>query len=239
MERRRVLGVEVIGGATAPLTERPTLDLMQISSRVVAAAAFGLVPLLLMAGCGSTSADGARATITPIQGSSYVTIAPATTTTTTTIAGADLQAGDVSPVEQTYTVVSGDSLSKIASLYDITVDVLVNYNAWSDGSSHLILPGDKILIPPDSPVAGSSGAEVASGDSGSSGGSTESDTSGEEETAAGQGCQHTIVEGDNPTRVASKYDITVDELANANLNNAVYQTFLIGSQLTIPPGGSC
>ena len=219
--------------ATAELDERPTLWVMYSPPRALAAAALGVIPLLLAAGCGSTSGEGARATITPIQGSSYVTIQPATTTTSTTIALDSLEAGQVSPVEQTYTVVAGDSLSKIASLYDITVDVLVNYNGWTDGASHLILPGDEILIPPNTPVGGSTTAS-GGGDSGS----TDTGSSGDDETASGDGCQHTIVAGDNPTRVARKYDITVDELAAANANNAVYQTFLIGSQLTIPPGGS-
>ncbi len=215
---------------------------MLISSRTVAAAAFGIVPLLLAAGCGSTSGDGARATITPIQGSSYVTIQPATTTTTTTILVDNLNPGDVSPVEQLYVVKSGDSISRIASLYDITMDTLVNYNDWPEGLDHFLQVGDEVRIPPDTPVAGSSGGETASGSSGSSGssgGSSETQTDDSVEPATGEGCQHTIVDGDNPTRVANKYDITVDELANANINNPVYQTFLIGSQLTIPPGGSC
>ena len=40
--------------------------------------------------------------------------------------------------------------------------------------------------------------------------------------------------GDNPTRVANKYGITVDELAAANAGNPAYQNFLIGSSLVDP-----
>jgi hypothetical protein len=48
-----------------------------------------------------------------------------------------------------------------------------------------------------------------------------------------------VVANDNPTRVAAKYDITVEELAAANANNPAYQHFQLGSQLTIPANGSC
>lgn len=207
---------------------------MQIKSRAVVFAAFGVGPLLLAAGCGDSSGDGARTTISPIQPSSYVTIEPATTTTTTTIFidPDGPQAGTISPTEQTYIVVSGDSLSKIASLYDITVDVLINYNGWTDGTSHLLLVGDPILIPPNTPVPGTGSDPSDSGDVVT----TDGDSG---DTATGEGCSHTVVKDDNPTRVARKYDITVDQLSNANLNNPAYNTFLIGSQLTIPPEGNC
>jgi len=120
---------------------------MQIKPSALVFAAFGVVPLLLSAGCGASSGDGARSTISPIQPSSYVTIEPATTTTTTTIFIDPSQPSgpSISPDPQTYVVQAGDSLSKIASLYDITVEVLISYNGWTDGTSHLLLPGDEIL----------------------------------------------------------------------------------------------
>jgi LysM repeat protein len=206
---------------------------MDPRARALVVAAFAAGPLLLVAGCGDSTASGSRSTLTPIQGSSYVTIVPATTTTTTTLAPEQIAATGISPTEQTYTVQGGDSISRIASIHDITMDVLVNYNGWTDGLNHFLGVGDTVLIPPGSKIPGaapaSSGDEVATGN----------DTTAEEPAATGEGCQHTIVEGDNPTRVAAKYGITVDELANANLNNPVWNTFLIGSQLTIPPGGDC
>lgn len=209
---------------------------MQISRRAVSAVAFGLVPLLLAAGCGESSGEGARATITPIQGSSYVTIEPATTTTTTTIVLDDLQAGDVSPVEQVYTVASGDSLSRIAGLYDITIDTLVNYNGWSDGSSHLILPGDQVLIPPNTPVAGSTGGDTASGSGSTDAGGTDTGDTGDD-TATGDDCPTTyvIAAGDTTRiKVADRFGITYQQMDAANANTPGYANFVVGTPITIP-----
>jgi LysM repeat protein len=205
---------------------------MQIKSSAIVLAAFGVGPLLLAAGCGDSTGDGAKKTLSPIQPSSYVTIEPATTTTTTTIFfDPDQPAeGQISPVEQIYVVVPGDSLSKIAALYDISVDVLINYNGWTDGTDHLLLAGDEILIPPNTPIPGT-GGEVAAGDD-----SAPADSGDSSDQV---GCTHTIVSGDNPTRVARKYDITVDELSNANLSNPAYNSFPIGDTLNIPPEGNC
>ena len=199
---------------------------MQFKSSALVFAAFGVGPLLLAAGCGDSSGDGAGSVLTPIQPSSYVTIEPATTTSTTTIPVDPT--GSISPVEQTYKVVTGDSLSKIAERFDITTEALINYNGWPEGTNHLLLPGDVVLIPPNTPVLGA-GGQVAT--------DTPSDSGSDTETAAG--CVHTIVKDDNPSRVARKYGITVDQLLNANLDNPVWNTFLIGSQLDIPPAGNC
>ncbi len=190
---------------------------MQFKSSALVFAAFGVGPLLLAAGCGDSSGDGAGSVLTPIQPSSYVTIEPATTTSTTTIPVDPT--GSISPVEQTYKVVTGDSLSKIAERFDITTEALINYNGWPEGTNHLLLPGDVVLIPPNTPVLGA-GGQVAT--------DTPSDSGSDTEAAAGTGCVHTIVKDDNPSRVARKYGITVDQLTNANLDNPVWNTFLIG-----------
>jgi LysM repeat protein len=202
---------------------------MQIKPSALVFAAFGVVPLLLSAGCGASSGDGARSTISPIQPSSYVTIEPATTTTTTTIFIDPSQPSgpSISPDPQTYVVQAGDSLSKIASLYDITVEVLISYNGWTDGTSHLLLPGDEILIPPNTPIPGTGSGAV--------------DTPSATPTtaAATGGCTHTIAAGENPTRVAQKYDLTFDQLQLANPGIDFTTTFMVGTVLTIPPEGTC
>ncbi len=209
---------------------------MQITPRAVIVAAFGVGPLLLAAGCGGTTATGAQATLARIQPTSFVELPPATTTTTTTIAIDDLGAGSRSPVEQTYTIRAGDSISKIASQHDITMEQLVNYNSWSDGLDHFLVVGDPVKIPPGALIPGTGPAEApSSGDAGDSG-----DSSGDESADApsGEGCTHTIVQGENPSKVANQYDITVDELRAAN-PGGVMDTFLIGATLTIPPNGNC
>jgi len=205
---------------------------MQFKTSALVFAAFGVGPLLLAAGCGDSSGDGAGSLLTPIQPSSYVTIEPATTTTTTTIpfvAGGE--AGEISPVEQTYIVVAGDNLFKIATLYDITVDVLVNYNGWTDGTDHLLLAGDAVLIPPNSLIPGTGTGSSGAGDSDA--------TSPGDDGDDGGGCTHTISAGENPTKVANMYDLTYDQLQAANPFMDFSTTFVVGDVLTIPAEGNC
>lgn len=77
-----------------------------------------------------------------------MTIPPEVTTTTVV----------TSRVEQHYTVVAGDSLSRIADRFGVTMEDLVNYNEWPDGITHVLLPGDLIRIPPNAVVpAGAAG----------------------------------------------------------------------------------
>jgi LysM repeat protein len=202
--------------------------------RTLAFAALAASPVLSLASCGG-DAEGARTTLGTVQTTSYVVEDPVTTTTTTTLP-AVLPEGEISPTEQSYVVVAGDSVYKIASKHGITPDALVNYNAWTDGINHPLFQGDVVKIPPNSKVPSATpDTQAPSGGGGGGGGDTTSQTT----TPAGVGCTHTVVEGDNPTRVAKKYGITVDELAAANAGNPAYQNFLIGSQLSIPANGTC
>ncbi len=201
---------------------------MRFRPRVLVIAGFGLGPALLAAGCGN-EATGSQSTLVFQQPSSYVVKDPATTTTTTTLAPGPPVEG-VSPTEQIYTVVANDSISKIASIHDITSDQLVSYNGWTDGLTHFLGVGDQIKIPPDSKIPGTATAtDTGTGET----------TGTSDSVAPGVACQHEVVANDNPTRVAKKYGITVDELAAANAGNPAYQSFLIGSLLDIPAGGDC
>ena len=202
------------------------------------AIAFVCAPIGLLSGCGSSSGDGtgSSATLQYVPGTSYALKQPATTTTTTTSLPVAVTPGEgTSPSEQTYQIQSGDSLFKVAGLFDVTPDLICTYNGWPDciDPPHLLLPGDTILIPPGGAVPGvaadGSAEEVDTIDAADDGAADDESV----------GCVHTIVAGYNPTRVADKYDVTVDELSNANLNNPVWNTFLIGSTLNIPADGSC
>lgn len=204
---------------------------MQIRPRAAILAAFGVGPLLLAAGCGGSSATGARATLANIQPTSFVQIPPATTTTTTTVSPQAIEASGVSPVEQSYTVQSGDGASKIASLHGISVETLVSYNQWPEGIDHLFLVGDIVLIPPESKIPGSDTGTV-----GDEGDATSEPTAEED---PGAGCTHTIVADENPTKVANKYDITYPQLQAANPSMDMTVTFPVGAVLVIPPEGTC
>ena len=209
--------------------------------RTLAFAALAASPVLSLTSCGG-DAEGAKTTLGTVQTTSYVVEDPVTTTSTTTLPSATPE-GQVDPNEQVHVVVAGDSVYKIASMYGITPEALVNYNSWTEGINHFLQVGDEVKIPPNSQVpsasGSTSGSSSGSGDTG--GGDTGGADTGTPETtaASGVGCTHTVVEGDNPTRVANKYGITVDELAAANSSNPAYQTFLIGSSLSIPANGSC
>lgn len=207
---------------------------MRSTSRLALCAAFAAGPLLLAAGCGE-QADGARTTLVDIQPTSYVLQDPVTTTTTTSTLPTDAPAagaeGEISPVEQQYTIQGGDNQSKIANLFGITIQQLQDYNGWTDGNDHLLLAGDVILIPPNSKIPPQTAADE--------GEATADESDAADDGTPEAGCLHTIESGDNPTRVSEKYGITTEQLAAANASNGAYQSFPIGAQLMIPPEGDC
>jgi LysM repeat protein len=55
-----------------------------------------------------------------------------------------------------YSIVAGDTLSGIAQRAGVSVGEIVAANGWSDGSDHLLLPGDVIQLPQGAAVAPSS-----------------------------------------------------------------------------------
>ena len=127
---------------------------MAVSPRLIAFAALGASPALFLTGCGD-DASGARTTLGTVQNTSYVVEPPITTTTTTTLPS-EVAPGETVPGEQSYTVVAGDSVYKIASLHGIAPDALANYNDWPEGIAHNLLPGDVVRIPPGSQAPGAS-----------------------------------------------------------------------------------
>jgi LysM repeat protein len=206
-------------------------------SRTLAFAALAASPVLSLTSCGD-DAEGAKTTLGTVQTTSYVVEEPVTTTAPPTTAPAATPEGQVDPNEQIHVVVAGDSVYKIADLYGITPDALVNYNDWPEGINHFLHVGDQVKIPPNSQVPSETPASGSSSGSTGGGGDTGGGTT-QTSAPSGVGCTHTVESGDNPTRVAKKYGITVDELAAANAGNPAYQNFLIGSSLSIPANGNC
>lgn len=212
---------------------------MQISSRAAVVAAFGVGPLLLLAGCGGgTSNAGPEATLARIQPTSFVELPPVTTTTTTSVP-VDGAGGGIATGEQQYTIKGGDTLGGIASRYGVGLDQLVGYNEFPNGSSQLILPGDVIKIPPgastpseEPAVATDSGATTDPGGTVATG-----DTTPDEPAETGEDCPttYTIMSGDN-TRigVAEQFGITFEQMDAANANTPGYASFVVGTQITIP-----
>jgi LysM repeat protein len=207
---------------------------MQLTPRAVMLAAFGVAPLLLAAGCGGANASGARVTLANIQPTSFVEIEPASTTTSTTVSPEQIEESGISPVEQAYVIVPGDSISKIASLHGITNDQLISYNTWTDGLEHLLIPGQTVLIPPESKIPGTGTVTDPAGES-----TGESTAEGDGVEDLGEGCTHTIEKDEFPNKVAKQYEITFEQLQAANPSMDMTVTFPVGAVLVIPPEGKC
>lgn len=104
-----------------------------------------------------------------------------------------------------YTVKAGDSLSKIASSYGITVDRIKSANKLTGNTIYV---GQKLLIP------------IA-------------DTKVEEkEPTSIAGINYVVVKGDNLYTIANKYGVSVNDIKS--LNNLSSNTLQIGQVLKIP-----
>lgn len=174
---------------------------------------------LSLTGCAGDDASSA-ATVAPIQPTSYVVKDLVTTTTTlpptttTTIPGQIVE-------DYSHTITAGDNPSYLADLYSIS---LADLNAANTGNpDYSSFPiGGTVVIPPGALMPSVSGSQVTQ-----SAGSTGTCTTSE----------HVVVEGDNPTVVATNYGITIEDLARANATNPVYSSFLLGGTLIIPSSG--
>ena len=104
-----------------------------------------------------------------------------------------------------YTVKAGDSLSKIANSYGITVDRIKSANKLTGNTIYV---GQKLLIPV-------------------------SDTKVEEkEPTTSAGINYIVVKGDNLYTIANKYGVSVNDIKS--LNNLSSNTLQIGQVLKIP-----
>ena len=176
----------------------------------------------LLVGCGGD--DDAAATTTTLAEVSVVTttppVTPAPSTTVDTTPGAVLTA----PID--YVIVSGDSPSSIASAYSITLQQLLDENGWTlvdQQVPEFPFAGETIRIPAGAtvpvPTVPSSAVE----------GSTE--TTEPESGACGN---YVIMEGDNPSIVATKLDTTVEKLNAVNAATEGYAGFILGITILVP-----
>src|SRR5690625_1002488 len=125
----------------------------------------------------------------------------------------------------TYTVKSGDTLGHIASAHGISLKNLMD---WNGLSSHLIHPGNKLVV---SKGAGNNNGSSNSGSSGNSN-SGSSGSSG----SSGGGSTYTVKSGDSLSRIAVNHSITVSNLMA--WNNLSSHTIYPGEKLVVSKGGS-
>ncbi len=192
-----------------------------------------------LVGCSNPTAAPTVSTIA-VTSTAYVTI-PARDTTST-VAAVERETGggdnndesesnvaDDPTQERVYEIKGGDYLVAIAADFDVPVNYLPEYNGWTDGLRHALVPGEEMRIPP-------SGWEP----NGPAAPTDTSDASAPDETAnvgCAQGEQpetYTVQSGDTPGRVAVANDVTVAELAAANQGVAGYAGFVVGIEITIP-----
>ncbi|HLS66902.1 MAG TPA: LysM peptidoglycan-binding domain-containing protein [Pseudogracilibacillus sp.] len=112
----------------------------------------------------------------------------------------------------TYTVKSGDSLSKIASMHGISIKNLMD---WNNLTSTLIFPGNKLVVKKGAASSGGSSNSSSSGGSSSSGSSS----------------TYVVKSGDTLSGIASKYGVTVNNLMK--WNNLSSTTIYIGDKLKV------
>jgi LysM repeat protein len=209
---------------------------MTLQRRASLATLFG-AGCLLLAGCGGDSGAEAREPLTPVQPTSYVTIEPETTTTTIAAAQTTVPPeGAIVPTEQIHTIQAGDSLSKIAGLYGITLDQLLQYNSIT--IDHFLGVGETLKIPPGAKAPGTATA-ASSGDTAGAGDTTSEAATPTGTEPAGEGCTHTIQAGENPSGVAEDYGITFDILQQANPDRDFREWFMVGEDINIPAGADC
>jgi LysM repeat protein len=215
--------------------------MMPTLTRSIGRAAFALPVIALMAltSCGGDDEAGTT-TVVQIQPQSYNTqpqVLPSSTAAGGAPAGAP---GAVAGIEQVYTVRSNDTLSGIATRYGITIDDVANYNSWSEGTNHVLQPGDEVKIPPQAKIPDEATADTSDGSN-----------SGAEDTMAPalsdekprcpngdlQGTYEVQATDQSRAAVASRLDVTVQELDAANANTSGYQAFYPGLEILVPCPG--
>ena len=134
--------------------------------------------VVLFSACGGSGSSSSSSSSAPSSADSVATpvtqatiAAPVATTPVSTTPPTD-------PAPTTYTVVAGDSLSKIADRASTTIDELIAANGWTDGTDHLLLPGDVIQLP-------AAGASSSPSDGPSTSVATAADTAPVDSTPAG------------------------------------------------------
>jgi len=194
-----------------------------------------LIPMVvgaaLLGACGSgESASKSSVVATDIGPTSYDTMAP-TQSTIPPVTGAPAE-GETSPTVQQYTIQSGDYPLAVAKKFGITVAELDAANVATPNYG-MFPVGLKVTIPAGAKVPG------ATPETTTPGATTPPATSGGPTTtlAPGGTCTpgtYVIVADDLPSKVAAKFDVTVAQLDEANVNTKGYKNFIVGVKINIP-----
>lgn len=202
------------------------------------ACALGVVAGLALLGCGSSLSSGASGDVS-VASTDWNTIAPSTSTgsTVTTIAPVSTA---TTPDQQRYQVIQEDTSRQfVADKCGVTVEDLDKVNKKTDGYE-AFYPGLVINIPGGA-LVGCTGPIVPTTTTTIEGTDTGTSTPGSTTTTIADPCKvqtYKIADGDLPSRVASRFGITVEQLDKANVNTDFYDGFVVGITINIP-GPDC
>lgn len=199
--------------------------------------ALGAGLLLSLTSCGDSGGSAQSATTVTIQPTSYV-IRDQVTTTSTAVDNTATAEGR-SSVEQAYTVQSGDYPVLIATLYDVSLEELSNFNQWEEDYSDFPSVGGTVRIPPGAKFVNPNATQTTEAETESTEASDDESTTS---TTLGGPCDpgsYTLEAGDYPGGVAEKFDVSVEALNEANAATDGYDGFYVGLEIVIPPPSDC
>lgn len=181
-----------------------------------------LIGALVLASCGGDTGRGAVASTQvdlDTAATNYIVKDPVTTTIAPLVIETEID--PIASGSQVYVVQSGDYPLKVADQFGVPLAVLLAFNGWATGSE-FPFPGQDVKIPPGALPAGPVGETIPD---------------------AGSNCpagQYTIEASDTArTKVAEKFDVTVDALDAANAGTSGYGAFYPGLKIVIPAKAGC
>lgn len=143
-------------------------------------------------------------------------------TKTTTTSSSTEKASSTNTTSKTYTIVSGDSLIKIANKFSISLGEL---KQWNNLTSTTIYPGDVLV------VSKSAAATTTASSSSSKTTTTSNSTSKATTVSSTNTSTYTIKSGDTLSKIASAYKLSVSQLKQ--LNNLKSDLIFPGQKLKV------
>lgn len=192
-----------------------------------------LVPVLagamvLLSVCGD-NATATTSSVLNLESTNWATLPPTPSTIPVTTLPGPAQPGQPTTEPTQYTIQSGDVPFTVANKYGITLDALNLANIDTSGYSAFYV-GLKIIIPAGAVTPQSTLVPDP----------TQPETPAQTTTTlAGlaSNCiagKYKIQDGDLPGTVATKFDVTIDQLNAANTDAKGYKNFIVGVEIIIP-----
>jgi len=183
---------------------------------------------LSLSGCGQAT-TAATSSVFNMSSTNYQTLPPTQSTIpSTSTLPITVVPGGITTDTSEYVIQEGDWPITVAERFKISVDQLALANMDTPGYASFMV-GMTIVIPAGATLPQDSGTTLPGSPTTTQGG-------------GGSNCiqgTYVIVAGDLPSRVAKKFDITVDQLAAANINTSGYRNFVVGTEINIPKKDGC